>query len=134
MDIPITTTNLDQPKFTFTVSAKAAAHGVAFHITITAMNADLPSDSTAGLAIVTEINDGARLGRSTEPVKPTVEVALKKEERVWKADLTVSNELLQKPGLRFVFTETAHAIIDGKSVAMPSATFYEIKLRDFVKQ
>ena len=61
-------------------------------------------------------------------------VTIKKEKRVWDAHFTVSYDLLAKPGLCFVFTEIAHATIDGKIVAMPSADFYVIKLRDFLKQ
>jgi hypothetical protein len=67
-------------------------------------------------------------------VKPEIPLRVKKDKRVWEADFTVSYELLEKPGLCFGFTEIAHATIDGKSVAMPSADFYEIKLRDFLKQ
>lgn len=133
VEIPITTTNLDQYKYVFSVSTNAATNGIAFHVTITAKREDVPSDSTAGLSMVTHTKDVGGSTHAIEAVKPAIQVTLKKDKRVWEADFTASFELLQKPGICFVFTETAHAIIDGKSVAMPSADFYEIKLRDFLK-
>ena len=133
VEIPITTTNLDQYKYVFSVSTNAATNGVAFHVTITAKREDVPSDSTAGLSIVTHTKDVDGSTHSIEAVKPAIQVMLKKDKRVWEADFTASFELLKKAGFCFVFTETAHTIIDGKSVAMPSADFYEIKLRDFLK-
>ncbi|MEO7298310.1 MAG: hypothetical protein ABI042_07005 [Verrucomicrobiota bacterium] len=134
VEISVTPTNLDQYKYVFVISTNAAPNGVAFHVAITAKREDISSDSTAGLSIVTHKNEGGNRTHSIEGVKPAIPVVLKKESRVWKADFTVSHDLLKKPGLCFVFTERAHANIDGKSVAMESADFYEIKLQDFLKR
>jgi hypothetical protein len=134
VEIPVTTTNLDQDKYRFAISANAATNGVAFHVTITAKKEDVPSDSDVGLSIVTQTQDASGSTHSIAGAKPTVEVRLRKDKRVWTADFTASEELLKKPGLCFVFTEIAHTIVDGKRVAMPSADFYEISLRDFLKQ
>lgn len=130
--IPITTNNLDQGRFVFAISTNSAANGIAFHVTITAKREDIPSDSQVDLWIVTRTKEGGGTTTSGEEVKPAVPVALKRGSRVWAADFTVSNDLLKKPGLCFAFTEFAHSIIDGKSVARPSADYYQIQLRDFV--
>jgi len=132
--IPVTTANLDQYKYRFAISTNATTNGVAFHVTITAKKEDVPLDSTVGLSIVTHTQDASGSTHSIEGVKPSVEVRLRRDERVWTADFTASHELLKKPGLCLVFTELAHRIVDGKRVAMPSADFYEIRLQDFLKQ
>jgi hypothetical protein len=134
VEIPITTTNLDQYKYRFSVSTNAATNGVAFHVIITAKRDDVPSDSTVGLSIVTHTKEPGGSTHSIEGVKPKVKVGLKKDKRVWAAEFTVPYQLLEKPGLCFVFTEFAHMIVDGKRVAMPSAVFYEIRLRDFFER
>ena len=134
VEIPVTATNLDQYKYRFAISTNAATNGVAFHVTITAKKEDIPSDSAVGLSIVTHTQDARGSTHSIEGVKPTVEVRLKKDNRVWTADFTTSHELLKKPGLCLVFTEITHTIVDGKRVSMPSADFYEIRLQDFLKQ
>ena len=134
LEIHVSTTNLDQYKYRFSISTNAATNGVAFHVIITAKKEDVPSDSAAGLALVTHTQDAGGSTHSIEPVKPAVEVRLKKDKRVWTADFIASHELLIKPGSCFVFTETAHTIVDGERVTMPSADFYEIRLQDFLKK
>jgi hypothetical protein len=141
VEIPITTTNLDQYAYRFSISTNAVTGGVKFHVTITSKMENIHADSKVGLSIVThaETPDG-ETGRilsksgSIAGVQPEIPVTMKKHRRVWEADFTVSYELLEKPGLCFVFTEIAHTTIKGKSVAMPSADFYEVKLRHFLKQ
>lgn len=133
VEIPVTTTNLDQYKYRFSISTNAATGGVAFHVIVTAKKEDIDADSEAGLSIVTHTKTRDGETHSIVSVKPEIPLTVKKHKRVWEADFTVSFKLLKKPGLCFVFTEFAHATIDGKSVGMPSADFYEIKLRDFLK-
>jgi hypothetical protein len=58
---------------------------------------------------------------------------LKKEKRIWVANFTVSRQVLKNQEAAFVFSETSHTTMNGKVIAMPSMTFYEIKLRDFAK-
>lgn len=130
VEFPVTRTNLDQYKYLFSVSTNATRDGVAFHLTVSAKAGEILSDSTAGLAVV----NNTKNTRSIEPVPPATRVTLKKDKRVWKANFTVSAELLKQPGLCFVFTETAHATADGKSIAMPSEDLYEIRLQDFLNQ
>ena len=130
VELHVTPKNLGEYKYVFLVSTNATQAGVAFRVSITAKTDDISSDSSADLKIVTHTNDG---GSSIVDLEPAIRVTLKKDTRVWKADFVVSHQLLKKPGLCLVFTEFAHATIDGKSVAMPSATFYEIQLGDFVK-
>jgi len=130
VEIPITTTNLDQYRYLFAISTNAVTNGITFHVTIAAKKEDIHADSGAGLSIVTHTKSSS----SITNVKPEIHVTLRKDKRAWAADFTVSYELLEKPGLCFVFTANAHATIDGKRVLMPSADFYEIKLRDFLKQ
>ena len=134
VEIPVTTTNLDQYKYRFSVSTNATTGGVSFHVVVTAKKENIHADSETGLSIVTHTNTRDGETRSIARVKPEIPLRVKKDKRVWEADFTVSFELLEKPGLCFVFTEIAHGTIDGKSVAMPSADFYEIKLRDFLKK
>lgn len=134
VEIPVTTTNLDQHKYRFSISTNAAAGGVAFHVIVTAKKEDIHVDSEVGLSIVTHTKTRGEETDSIENVEPEISVRLKKDKRVWEADFTVSSELLEEPGLCLVFTDIAHATVDGKSVAMPSAEFYEIRLRDFLRQ
>ena len=135
MEIPVTITNLDQSKYRFSVSTNAATGGVAFHVIVTAKKEDIHADSKAGLSIVTHTKTGAGERRSIERVKPEIPVSLKKDKRVWAADFTASFELLEQPGLCFVFSEIPHLTVDDESIPMPSsAALYEIKLRDFLKQ
>ena len=134
VEIPITTTNLDQHSYLFSVSTNVATDGVTFHVVIKAKKEDIYSDSSVGVSIVSQTRTNGGETHSIAGVRPEIKVTIKKEKRVWEADFTVSNQLLEKPELCFVFTEIAHATVNGKSEAMPSAGFYEIKLRDFLKQ
>ena len=132
VEIPVTTTNLDQYKYRFSVSTNATTGGVTFHIIVTAKKDDIHADSEIGLSIVTHTKSGDGEIHSIAGVKPEIPVTTKRDLRVWTADFTVSHDLLKKPGLCFVFTEFAHSIIDGKSVVRPSADFYQIQLKDFL--
>jgi hypothetical protein len=132
VEIPVTPNNLEQNKYAFLVSTNTGRNGITFHVTITAKTGDIPSDSTADLNIVTITKDGGAMKTVIRPVNPPTRVILKKEKRVWQADFTVSRKSLKKAGICFVFTEFAHTTIDGKSVSMPSADLYQIKLHDFL--
>jgi hypothetical protein len=134
-EISVTATNLDQYNYHFSVSTNPAPGGVTFHVTITAKRDNIPADySKVGISLVTHAKTRDGESRSITGVKTEIPVSIKKEKRVWEAHFTVSFELLEKPGLCFVFTEFAHETINGKTVAMPSADFYEIKLLDFLKR
>jgi hypothetical protein len=128
VEILVTRTNLNQNGYLFAVSTGETRGGVEFHVTITAKAREIPSDSTAGLAVVSHTEDSA----SIDPLAPAKAVALRKNKQVWKAEFTLSRKLLKKSGLCFVFTEVAHATVDGKVISMPSADFYEIRLQDFL--
>ena len=134
VEIPITTTNLDQYKYRFSIATNAAAGGVSFHIIVTAKKEDIPADSEASVAIVTHTKTRYGVASSMAGVRPAIPVRVKTDKRVWEASFTVSHELLEKPGLCFLFTELAHATIHGKTEVDCHADFYEIKLRDFLKQ
>lgn len=134
LEIPVTSTNLDQSKYRFAISTNVATNRIAFHVTITGKGEDVPSDSVVSLSIVAHTQNGSHSTRSIEGVEPPVEMRLGKDRRVWTADFTVSRKLLKKPGLCLVFTELAHTIVDGRRVFMPSAQFYEFRLKDFLKK
>jgi hypothetical protein len=133
VQLPITTNSLDQQHFTFAVSAHSTNQATAFHITITAKLEDIVSDSEAGLRIVTRTEKDGSVTATIETYPPAIPVALKKDKRVWTADFSLPTKSLSTPGLCFVFTEFGHSMLNGKRIATPSATFYEIKLKDFAK-
>jgi hypothetical protein len=133
VELPITPNTLDQSHYTFSVSDTTTNDQIAFHITITAKTDVIPSDSEAHLSIVTHTTNGGGYTVSIAAAKPAIPVTLKKDKRVWAADFTVSRKTLKIPGLCCVFTEYAHTTQNGKIIAMPSATFYEFKLQDFLK-
>jgi hypothetical protein len=131
IEIPVTPSGLVQGQCAFSILTNAVEGGVFFHVTITTTNSDVISNSTAGLCIVTHWNHG---GSQIMAAKPRIRVTLKQDDRMEKADFTVSSELLKNPDLCFVFTVYQYAITkDGKRIPIPSAIFYEIRLRDFLK-
>jgi hypothetical protein len=133
VEFSVTPNNLNQYKYLFSVSTNATQDSVAFHLTVAAKTVDVPADMTAGLRMVRHTTIDGVDGGSIQPVEPAIPVTLKKDRRIWQVDFTVANESLKHPGLCFVFVEPAHAMLGGKSVAMPSVDFYEIKLLDFLK-
>jgi len=136
VELPINPDNLDQSNYKFSVTAKSTNSGIAFHVTITSKHEDIDSDYThVDLSIVTHTKnkDGANTGTSIAPLTPSIPIALEKQPRIWTADFTVPAESLSSSGLCFVFSETVHTTTNGKRVAFPSATFYEVKLKDFTK-
>jgi hypothetical protein len=136
VELPVTPSQLDQQNYKFAVTANATNNAVTFHLVITAKQSEIPSDSEGNLAVVIHAKDGkgSRLGTDIKPFQPTVPIALNKDKHAWTADFTLPREALKTPGLCFIFSELAHTVVNGKPVAMPSITFYEIKLKDFVKQ
>jgi len=135
VEIPITPTQLDQQNYKFSVSVNATNNDIAFHVLITAKQADVSSDSEAHLAIVDHLEDahGSISGTDIKPFTPTIPIASHKENRAWTAAFTLPHKSMKTPGLCFIFSELAHDTINGRRLAMPSITFYEIKLKDFVK-
>lgn len=134
VEIPITSTNLDQQHYTFAVSAKPTDKGTAFHITITAKKEDIDSDAQANLSVFTRTETNGGITITGEHLTPEIPIQLKRESRVWTADFTVPAETLKTPNFCFVFTEFGHSTFHGKRIAMPSATFYLLKLSDFTKK
>ncbi len=136
VELPITPSQLDQQNYKFAVTATATNNAVAFHLVITAKQSEIPADSEGNLAIVIHAKDaqGSRTGTDIKPFQPTVPIAFNKEKHSWTVDFTLPREALKTPGLCFIFSELAHTIVHGKPVSMPSITFYEIKLKDFVKE
>ena len=130
MEFLVKPDGLDQGKYLFSVMAKNDRDGIVFHITVTAKKEaeDIPADTIAGVGMVTR----EPTQRSVGLLQPALPVNLKKTARQWTADFTLSHEFLKKPGLCFLFTEKAHATIDGKIVAMPAADFYEAELKEFL--
>ena len=130
MELSVTPKTLDQGRFVFTISTRPAHKGIAFHVIITAKTGAIPPDSSVYVGSVTTMPDGARY---SGPVKPDLQVTLQKDDRIWKADFVASSDLLKNSDVYVVFDVIAHVIENGKSVPMPSADMYEIKLRDFLK-
>ena len=129
MIVPVTTNTLDESAYTFSVSANTTQDGVAFHVTVVAKVGDIPSECTLSLCKVTHLQGF----RSIESAKPAIRVALQKTNRVWKADFTVTRQLLRSPRLCCVFTEQHSDVVGGVRSPPCSATYYAIKLRDFLK-
>ena len=134
VELPVTPTNLDAYVCTFSVSTNATMEGVAFHVTITNKQSDIYPDSSGNVDMVIHKKrpDGGMEG-SVGPVMPAIPVVLKKKKRLWTADFTVSRELLKNPDAYFVFSDLAHSTVNGKIIPMPSITFYELRLQDFIK-
>jgi hypothetical protein len=130
MELSVTPKTLDQGRFVFSISTRPAHEGIAFHVIITAKTGAIPSDSSVYVGSVTTMPDGARV---SGPVKPDLQVTLQKDDRIWKADFVASSDLLKNSDVYVVFDVIAHVMENGKSVPMPSADMYEIKLRDFLK-
>ena len=135
MEHLVTRTNLDSYPYTFAVLTNATNGGVAFHVTITSKKSDIYPDSRVNVDRVIRRRgaDGSLEGSSVGPVTPAIPVTLEKENRVWKADFTLPRELLADAGVCLVFSELTHSTVNGKVVAMPSTTFYELRLQDFTK-
>jgi hypothetical protein len=134
VEIPVTPTNLDTYVYVFSVLTNTASDSVTFHVTITNKQYDIFPDSSASVDMVVHKKhaNGGREG-SIGPVKPEIPVILKKEKRLWRADFTVSRDVLKNPDVCFVFSELAHTTVNGKTIPMPSITFYELRLQDFAK-
>ena len=136
VESPVTPDNLDQSNYKFSVTTTPTKTEIGFHITIASKNEDISADSNAGLSVVTHTKDrqGSFTGTSISPFTPAVAVTLQKQKRTWTADFSLPRKSLKTDGLCLVFSELAHTTIDGKLITMPSVTFYEIKLKDFVKE
>jgi hypothetical protein len=136
VELPVTPDQLDQQNYKFTVAANPTNNAVAFHIIVTAKHDEIPADSEANLAVVTHSKDGkgSNNGTSISPFQPTVPIAFSKDKHAWTIDFTLPHDALKTPGLCFIFSEIAHTPVKNKHAAMPSITFYEIKLKEFVKE
>jgi hypothetical protein len=133
VEYSVTRTNLDTYFCVFSVLTNATSDGVAFHVTITNKQYDIFQDSSAGVDMVAHKKSGnGCLEGSIGFVEPVIPITLKKEKRVWTADFTVSRELLKNPDVCFVFGVLVHRTINGKTMTMPSADFYELRLHTWV--
>lgn len=122
--IPVTPQSLETPGYRFSVESANSSDGWAtFQVKITAKSADFPPASTARLAVITKtIKRGGGYAQSITPVDD-VRVELEKAERTWNAKFSVSQEMLKKQGLSFVF--------DGGT---PGGDVYVLKLQDFPRK
>ncbi len=128
-DIPVTTNNLDQGTYVFSVSNNAAQGGKAFHITITSKQGDFSPYSLVWLDMKHEKNVDSIQPESLKP-----QITLKKDDHTWKVDFIASNELMKRPDICFIFEEIPYVIgPDGKRPLLGGGSFYEIKLWDFLK-
>jgi hypothetical protein len=132
VEIPVTPTSLDTYAYVFAVDTNATQGGIAFQITITAKTDDIDTNiDGAGLAIVTHTESGGGLLISAHSLDPAIPITLKREKRIWTAYFNLSAELLSNPDLYFTFNQKDHRMLNGKSLAMPSMTCYQIRLEDF---
>jgi len=131
-ELPVTPNSLSQGNYIFSISTNRVENGIFFHVTIASKADPIPPESSAGLCVVTHWEPG---GGQIVPAKPAINVVLKKNSHNWTADFTVPNELLKSPDLCFVFSVPDFWITkDGKRIIpATSFTFFEIKLRDFLK-
>jgi hypothetical protein len=140
-ELPVTPTNLNSFFYTFTVSTNATHGGVAFHVTITDKRFDIYPESTAAVGTVTrkDITNAVMRGSgvlkeaSFAPLKPAVPVTLKKDKRIWSADFTASNKLLNNTNVFFVFGVPGSAKPKGETEPSSTQDLYEIKLQDFAR-
>src|SRR3569833_3128604 len=136
VELPITPRQLDQQNYRFSIAAHATNNDVAFHVVITTKKDEITPDSNAKLVTIGHSKDrhGALLGTSFSPFLPVAPLTLNQTKHSWTADFVVTRPSLKIPGLCFIFSDPAHTAIDGKIVAMPSVTFYEIQLKDFLNE
>jgi hypothetical protein len=130
VEIPVTPRTPEQGGYLFLVLTNPVQDGTAFRATITRKSEIISSDSTVALCLVTPRMNGFEI----HPLKPDIKITLKKENYIWRANFILSTELLKNPDLYLIYTECGHMVVSGKTVPMPSAAFYEMKLRDFMKQ
>ena len=134
VEIPVTPASLEQHDYVFSVEAGATNDAVTFHIAITNKNYDIYGDSGVYVCVIThEKPPGGGLEISSHGVQPDISVSVEKEPRVWRATFTAPRELLKNPDAYFTYNVLAHSVINGKTIAMPSVTCYELRLRDFAK-
>lgn len=122
-ELPVTPKSLDQGRFVFSISTSPAQEGMAFHVTITTKTGTIPSDCS--VVVWPDFQT-----RSTHP-HLQVHVTVEKTAQKWACVFIASAELLKDPDVCLVFEVPAH---DDKGIPMPGGDFYEIKLRDFLKQ
>jgi hypothetical protein len=120
-DIPVTPQSLEASSYRFSVEPATTSDGwTTYQVKITAKTTGFPASSNARLAVVTKtIKRGGGYSQSVTPFED-VRVELEKADRVWNAKFTVSEEMLKKPGLSFVF-ETPE-----------NSDLYILKLQDFL--
>jgi len=125
--IPVTPASLNQDRLVFSVKSSVIEEGTAFQISIAMKDGPVLPDSNVGLYI-SSLTENLYSLKKVESVQVTVS----KEEKRWKAEFVIPGNLLDTPGLSFIFAEYGHATVDGKTVPMPSLTHYEINLREFL--
>jgi len=132
VEIPVSPTTLDQHDPLFIVSTNVTAAAVSFHITITNRASDIYPDSSVCVAIITrQKTPNGGLEISSKTVTPEIPVTVEKTPRVWNTTFTVPRELSKNPDAYFVYGVPAHTTVNGKTIAMPSLTCYQLKLQDF---
>lgn len=119
-----------QQAYSFNISTNTAAVGLAFHIIITNKVGEIPTNSEAYVGTVTHTTNGER-GTTIVPTDPVIPITLIRGTRFWVVDFTLPAKAITQPGLNFIFVDFAHSTINGNTVFMPSADFYELKLGDF---
>jgi hypothetical protein len=135
MVVPVTPNSLDHGNYTFSVSTNETQNGVSFHVVVTAKTGAIPPDySSISVSLVHRLKTGTNgYGIYGGSLKPPVRVTLKKDTRVWQADFTIPHKSLWRRDLCCVFMEMESEVIDGQRSPAGSATFYELKLQDFLK-
>jgi hypothetical protein len=113
--------------YTFAVSARAVTNGIAFHVSVTSKSEPILPDCGLSVCVWTETTHSV----STAPAQPGIPVALHKGAQVWEADFVAPREL--PPDLVVIFSTLAHVTMNGKLEAMPSVTFYVMRVKEFVK-
>jgi hypothetical protein len=125
----VTPKTLDQGEYVFSISTNSTQNGISFHVTITAKTGEIFPDSRSDLSVVTRQTES-----SPGSIRTVKQVTLKKEAHTWTADFVATPELLKTPDICFVFIAYAHDVENGKTVQMPSADFYAVRLLNFLKK
>jgi hypothetical protein len=128
VQVPVTPDQLEYSNFVFAVATVAATNGAAFHVTITGQTGAIPDDCATSLAVM----DTEAKTLNIAGLVPATAVTVTKTARVWQADFTASQAVLDQPDAYFILVATDQATnLLGERLFLPSDRIYELRLQDF---
>lgn len=125
-EIPVTPDDRQINGYTFVVSSTNATKRGEFHVQITTTNKiQLSWYSHGSINFIERKGDASRYSITIGDTQPKVPVLWTANKTGWSADFTLPPQLRNDPNVFFIFTVEERP-------DMPSATFYEFKLLDFL--